>query len=466
MEFGCYESDGFAKIDINNNKDEETVSLTAFHESIHKLLSENSNYGLIICLIRHILNSDCLDKSVKNKLCNLHNILLKKTLQVQESTAVFAELCLAKRMDIKLFEKKLQEYRSENFYYNKCKFKNIEELLYYVPVEEAFKLIFETASAAMNVDLNYLDITNKKLEKLLDGNELGLCINPNTRFKNLIKEIKKIGIGNSISTLDKIKESLSITDIRMSNEDFKNWASEKILLPFSLLEFDEYMILKKGTLRDTYIQSLTPYVSDVCYKRILCKSESDFIEKNNINNILYITKYFNNEYELISADIIKGIMYYFTANKLSNVVKKDQTLFCDRYYYSSVIKENNYLKESFLFINLNSIDDFCKSFVNEHLGKKCFFIQQINDNNFCVFIKGINRTYFMHLFFKDQFKYIYEDFLKGYEYININDINNPVDNIFYMTKQEYNRYDSLLLFILQKTIDQNNCLGNRLDIPR
>ncbi|WP_297429971.1 hypothetical protein [Clostridium sp.] len=464
MEYGKYVFDGYAKVEINNNISQKDLEIAGLHETAHRNLSENTPYGMIVFLINEILRDDDLQKAKRQKLKKISNILEKNMLQVQESFAVFTELTYLKKCRNNEYKPRLVEYRRNQHYYDRCRFKDIEVFMKY-EYKGVNQMMRDLAYGAMSIDLDEIDILNNKLDKIMESSNNILKINPNVRFRKLIKYIKdhKIELNEYNSSLiEKIFSSSNVRYRSMDDEFIKQWSTKNILEPLNLKSFDDYITISEEDDPVKYfVQGISAYVSEAKYEIENLKTLEEFMEKG-VNHLIYIDKYYNNLYSLLSIDVLRGSIYSYCTNKLSDIISKtNQIILCDRYYYESIMKDNTYLKDNVVFVSLNGYDDICSDFVKGNSDSKYYHCHEINEIYICIFMKGIGHTYFFQIIPKIAIKEFCYNMLEGYEYVNIEDEDTPIDNIFYCEYGDWFYFREILLFITQNTLLQNN-LGNRV----
>ncbi|WP_394872560.1 hypothetical protein [Clostridium butyricum] len=449
MEYGVYELDGFAKIDIKNNINQTDEEITGVHEVSHKWLTENTSYGMINFLITQILNSDDLPKSRKSIIIKIRNVLLKNMLQVQECFAVFMELMYTKNINKNKYANRLVEYRNNQHYYKNCKFKSIETFLQYdeniiVPI------IRELACVSMDINLSEIDVINGKIDKIMENNK----INPNHRFRKIIQYIKdnKMQINNiKLEDLELIYKNLNINYYKSDNDYFKIWATEKILKPLKLRKFDDYMVIKTvDNFSQYFINSISSYTSEITYTKQIITSLQELKTKNEYNKLIYIYRYVDEIYLCYLVNVDIGVMYEFKTKNLQEFINKnDQIILCDRYYYNKIIENNKYLNSYTIFVNLNGFDEFSLDFIKSNCKNKYYHFHDVNNNNKCVFIKGVNKLFLFQIFPSIITNYVYSNVLNGYKYINIED-GKMTDDIFYFRDNDWCIFEAILSFIIQR----------------
>jgi hypothetical protein len=464
MELGKYVFDGYAKVEINNNISQKDLEIAGLHETAHRNISENTPYGMIVVLINEILRDDDLQKAKRQKLKKISSILEKNMLQVQESFAVFTELTYLKKCRNNEYKSRLVEYRRNQHYYERCRFKNIEVFMKY-EYKGVNLMMRDLAYGSMSIDLDEIDILNNKLDKIMENSNNILKINPNVRFRKLIKYIKdnKIELDEyDSSVIEKIFLSSNVRYRSMDDEFFRHWSTKNILEPLNLKSFNDYLFVSEEDDPVKYfVRGISPYVSEAKYEIENVKTSKEFVE-NGLNHLIYIDKYYNNLYSILSIDVLKGRIYSCCTNKLSEIITHiDQIILCDAYYYEPIIKNNAYLENNIIFVGLNGYDEICSDFIKRNSDSKYYHCHEINEIYICIFIKGIGRTYFFQIIPKIAIKEFAYSILEGYEYVNIEDDDTPIDNIFYCGNADWLYFREILLFITQSTLLQNN-LGNRI----
>ncbi|HCS75585.1 MAG TPA: hypothetical protein DIW17_17130 [Clostridiales bacterium] len=191
-EFGCYDANGLAKIEINNNKTIQDFNYTMIHEIIHKILTESTNYGYVIFLLKQIIQSDDSSKALIEQLSKVYNILMKNMLKLQEGTAGFLELTYIKAQSPGDYADRYASYKRDTNYNNNI-FKRLDKIFKDDSMETIVPLTIGLAEIALNIDLNDLNINQKHLEQTMTSNEKTvLLINLNVRFKTSIQQKKLI----------------------------------------------------------------------------------------------------------------------------------------------------------------------------------------------------------------------------------------------------------------------------------
>lgn len=117
-EFGRYDTNGLAKVEINNNKTIEDFRYTMLHEIIHKILTESTNYGYVMFLLNQIIQSDHTSKSLAENFYKIYKILFKQMLKLQEGAAAFIELTYIKAISPRDYEARYSLYKTDSYYNN------------------------------------------------------------------------------------------------------------------------------------------------------------------------------------------------------------------------------------------------------------------------------------------------------------------------------------------------------------
>ncbi len=465
MEYGSYGFDGFAKIEINNNNSEKDFASTSIHELTHKLLSENTTYGLLTCLLNYIYDSDLTKIDIKKKVKKLIKMLSANMVQVQESISVYVELMYLKESNYNEYKSRLARYRNNYYYYNECKFKNLEPYLEAL-TEHMIPIMMQVGKAALNIPLDKLDILDEKFKKNSTRNSLQLI--PNSRFKKIIRCMEKNLPEITEESIAEIIVESGIEYKEYENKDFQTWATKNILEPLQLLSFEDYMILMSLDDPEQYfVDSLAPYVGEARYEQQYINNINEFQLVNSQNNLIYLYKYLDKNVYGISIDVILGKMYYFMANTLKNIILPNQVIICDRYYYEQIISNFDFIKNHKLFVMLNGVDNFALQFLEKYAQSKKYHFHRINKKNMSVFIQGGDNTYFVHLFTNVQIKKIL-DLFKDYEYVSLEE-NSLIDGIFYLTNTDWCIFEDVLCFLIQKKwieigSGEHISLGNRIKL--
>lgn len=455
MEFGSYEK-GISKIEINNITDDMEYMLTTFHELFHKNLAENTTYGLLINFLELVLWSDETSQENAKILESEKKLLLKHCLKVQEFYAIFCELLICKEMDHTYYKNSLQSYKNS---YKQVDFINMQKLLD-LDLDLLLKLetIQTLAFSSMNVNLENIKLDS--LEQCLQNNELVQKCNPNNRFKNSLKVFLK-NYNSSINSAEVLPVDLEY--VSFDKNIFIEWVNKNIISKYNLLDFQEYMIIHENISYDEKLKIMyntKPYLSKDTYKTTELHS-LDEIKKNKNYKIFYIEKFYNDYYDISIIDLKVGQRFITHTNKIEDIfIDYDQIIFIDRYYYNK-IKNLEFFKSFRLFITINNNDTFVTEFLENEVDEKKYFIYQLNNSFVTLFIKGIDNNVIIDNYAIGALNYIFNEFLYGYEYVNL-DNNENTDGVFWLDENDELTYKLILLFFLGKKQEHLGTLHGRI----
>lgn len=186
--FGICEVNGLMRVDYLE-KSSLGLDSTIVHEFIHSKLVESTSYGQALNLFRIVSE---IDKQYENAF----KVLNKNMIKVQEIMANSIEYLLYLKNEGKSkFESKLEVLKLENYEYYKY-LMEFEYLIYNenIDIDDKIKIIFYIGRECLNIDLtsiNLEQLKSRKLVNFLNHQDNSLEFLPNSRFKNISKNLKK-----------------------------------------------------------------------------------------------------------------------------------------------------------------------------------------------------------------------------------------------------------------------------------
>ena len=186
--FGICEVNGLMRVDYLE-KSSLGLDSTIAHEFIHSKLVESTSYGQALNLFRVVSE---IDKQYENAF----KVLNKNIIKVQEIIANSIEYLLYLKDEGKSkFESKLEVLKLENYEYYKY-LMEFEYLIYNenIDIDDKIKIIFSIGRECLNIDLTSIgleQLKGKKLVKFLSHQDNSLEFLPNSRFKNISKDLKR-----------------------------------------------------------------------------------------------------------------------------------------------------------------------------------------------------------------------------------------------------------------------------------
>lgn len=280
MEYGsCHH--GIVQLNKGVHETFEEMILTLSHEITHQTLTNQTVLGSIMMLLQLIIVHPSTSKDTARQLERIHKIILKNCIKVHECSAVFSELNIAKMYYPERFDELVSKYSNTQPYKNACDFKNRKWIFDY-PFGFISSLILDIAKVSMNIQTSKLNILDKKLDKTLINQDLVDAINPNHRFKIMLRTLKDVlesyeisQSSNFDSIVDEDKRIKSITGVVLKESamsylkfekfDLEEWYDTILRVEFELLNFSEYCeccpISDIGELTDVIVN--TTYINDI-----------------------------------------------------------------------------------------------------------------------------------------------------------------------------------------------------------
>lgn len=186
--FGICEVNGLMRVDYVE-KSSLGLDSTISHEFIYSKLVESTSYGQALNLFRVVSE---IDKQYENAF----KVLNKNMIKIQEIIANSIEYLLYLKNEGKIkFESKLEVLKLENYEYYKY-LMEFEYLIYNenIDIDDKIKIIFYIGRECLNIDLTSIgleQLKGKKLVNFLNHQNNSIKLLPNSRFKNISKNLKK-----------------------------------------------------------------------------------------------------------------------------------------------------------------------------------------------------------------------------------------------------------------------------------
>jgi len=422
LEFGFYDMLGNINMEYFSNIKHEDAISTFAHESIHKILTESTNFGCFHLFMNFINQDSTLSNQVKANINAMNAILFDNSVQVQESLAVFYELRLLKEQNEIEYNKNLNTMRCNSKYYKTYKFGEIEEFLRNDEVQGNFIVLYQLAIIAMNINLDDIYPLDLKLGKKMKND---YNISPNMRFSRLIQYIKnnKVELKNldsdvAISSLcNKVK--VDVYD-KLSAEAMFTWITEHVIKKLNLQDISNYVDSYSINVEEDYMQFAKGYASEFTYEKEICDDITKMLIDTDAEFIVFVNQWIKQNFTTALIDIYRGKFIAFDYNKISDISKIAKCILVDRFDY---VRNNISIEfqNCTIMVKLNGLDRYCMEFL-ENNSDKMYFLIKMNETFYMLFIKGKGNAIFYESVINEQISLLYEKLLKFYRYINSNDI--------------------------------------------
>jgi len=401
--FGEFDFNG-VHIDINMNLDDYDSVATTLHELSHQTLCADSYSGALDFLLMNI-NAATKDEKVVSKVKQLYKRVNDATIRVQESVAMFHELSFLKVFNIEKYNQLLSYYKNESEYYKLYRFGDLEFFLSEQEMDEHSALVLSSkitkvALFAMNINLFELNPLDGKYLVLM---EKKLCdYNPNYRFSQIIKLIKKEKISLKYCDLKKIQElysGLGMQCVEYDWEKFEHWGTENLTKPLGVLSAGDYIDYKKDENPVQILLSASAYNSSTAsYKYVPCNEKNEIEDAFLHSQVLYIEK--NEETAAVRNLLVNykdKVLYEFATRWIFvDWFKYVPFVFTDRKHYKELVEISPEVENNCLFVDLAEYSRYLIEFIsNQKISE--YFIYPINKLFVVLFMKGSNSNIFFHM---------------------------------------------------------------------
>ena len=230
MEYGYYLFDN--KYFINMEVDEKDTFTTVIHELTHLSITLQSKYGVFVQLLNKA-------NSIDQTFSSINSFWINHMRKMQEGCCTFAEMLVILRLNGRLVLKNWIADLKDN---NREYYKYVEpliDIIKYVDenkaaqntklfsIDSIYELILNIAVCSCDIDVSeigedfFINNKSKKSQNInIDGGKSILFL-PDSRFKRLIKELKKELESSDIKDVEVLLE-------RIINNVFENTFSQKV----------------------------------------------------------------------------------------------------------------------------------------------------------------------------------------------------------------------------------------------